>query len=276
MAKDPAFLFYSSDFLTGVIDMTMEERGQYITLMCLQHQKGRLSERTIRFCVGSVSDTVMSKFRRDENGLYFNDRLESEIEQRAAFTKSRRENGRKGGRPKGEKPLGFADDNQNETYIKPTQNLMEDENENEDEIENRGDIESENTSSRARKKIKHFKPDDKAYKAALYLDNHICKRFPSQKPSDEHRLQSWADAFDKCHRIDGQSWDDISSVLRFSQNDSFWQSNILSGSKFREKYLQLLAKMQAGGNSRSASSPSTTAMSDLQKLHEMFKEEENA
>jgi len=119
-SKDPAFLFYSSDFLTGVIDMTMEERGQYITLMCLQHQKGHLSEKTIRFCLGSVSVSVMDKFMQDENGLYFNKRLEEEIFKRKNFIDSRRKNGQKGGRPR--KPLGFA-----------TENLPENENENENE-----------------------------------------------------------------------------------------------------------------------------------------------
>ena len=47
--KDPAFVFYTGDFLTGVIDMTMEERGQYITLLCLQHQKGHFSKKTLDF-----------------------------------------------------------------------------------------------------------------------------------------------------------------------------------------------------------------------------------
>lgn len=37
--KDPAFLFYSSDFLSGTMLMTDEEIGQYIKLICLQHQK---------------------------------------------------------------------------------------------------------------------------------------------------------------------------------------------------------------------------------------------
>ena len=39
--KDPAFLFYSSDFLSGTMLMTDEEIGQYIKLLCLQHQKRR-------------------------------------------------------------------------------------------------------------------------------------------------------------------------------------------------------------------------------------------
>jgi hypothetical protein len=126
MAKDPAVLFYTSDFLSGVIDMDMDERGQYITLLCAQHQKGRLSEKTIRLLVGSVSVSVLAKFKRDENGLYFNERMEFEAIKRAQFTDSRRNNGEKGGRPR-----------------KPTQNLvdnhmpnhMENENENDNIIE---------------------------------------------------------------------------------------------------------------------------------------------
>ncbi len=122
MSKDPAFLFYSSDFLNGVSDLTMEERGQYITLLCLQHQKGSLSEKTIRLSVGSVSVDVMKKFVKDDDGNYYQERLKEEIQKRANFTESRRNNGFKGGRPKAnEKPNGY-----------PKHNLMEDVNENED------------------------------------------------------------------------------------------------------------------------------------------------
>jgi hypothetical protein len=106
MHKDPAFLFYPSDFLTGVTDLTMEERGQFITLLCLQHQKGSLSEKTIRLSVANVSDDVISKFKKDEEGNFFNERLKLEIEKRSAFVDSRRENGSKGGRPR--KPNGLA------------------------------------------------------------------------------------------------------------------------------------------------------------------------
>jgi uncharacterized protein YdaU (DUF1376 family) len=129
MAKDPAFLFYSSDFLNGVSDLTMEERGQYITLLCLQHQKDELTEKTIRLSLGSVSVDVLSKFVKNENGNYFNERLCDEIEKRKLFTESRRNNGAKGGRPKNKlKPNGLA-----------KKNLMEDVNENEDESLNKGE-----------------------------------------------------------------------------------------------------------------------------------------
>jgi|SRR5690606_1135846 uncharacterized protein YdaU (DUF1376 family) len=117
MAKDPAFLLYSQDFLIGCAEMTNEEIGQYFRILCYMHQKGRMPEKTIRLLVGSVSDTVRLKFKIDENGNWFNERLEEVIQERQKFVESRRINGSKGGRPK--------------KTNKPTVNHMEDENENE-------------------------------------------------------------------------------------------------------------------------------------------------
>lgn len=116
--KDPAFLFYSSDFLSGISDLTMEERGQYITMLCLQHQKGNLSEKTIRLNVGSVSVDVIAKFKKDSEGNFFNERLLFEIEKRNLFTESRRNNGLKGGRPKKEtKPLAKPKNNHMDNHM---------------------------------------------------------------------------------------------------------------------------------------------------------------
>ena len=125
--KDPAYLFYPSDFLTGCASLTMEERGQYITLLCLEHQLGRLSEKTIRLSVGSVSVDVLAKFKQDENGLLYNERLEIEIEKRSNFIDTRRTNGLKGGRPKAEnkKPNGLANGKPN---AKANEKLIENEN----------------------------------------------------------------------------------------------------------------------------------------------------
>lgn len=122
MAKDPAFLFYSQDFIVGTNTMNFEDRGKYITILAQMHQQGRLDEETISFLVGSVSVKLKSKFQIDKNGLWYNERLEEEMGKRAAFVDSRRENGKKGGRPK--KPNGKPNG-------KPSNNLHEDENENE-------------------------------------------------------------------------------------------------------------------------------------------------
>jgi len=91
--------------------MTMEERGQYITILAVMHQKGRLDEKTIRFLVGNISDNLRSKFTIGKDGLWSNERLEIEVGKRRAFVQSRRDNGSKGGRPKKKpnvKPSGLA------------------------------------------------------------------------------------------------------------------------------------------------------------------------
>lgn len=90
MSKDPAFLFYSSDFLTGVSDLTFEERGQYITLLCLQHQKGRLSRKVIDIAVPNAAADVLHKFSVDDKGLYFNWRLEEEADKRKKHSEKQR------------------------------------------------------------------------------------------------------------------------------------------------------------------------------------------
>lgn len=83
MSKDPAFLFYSSDFLTGVADLNMEERGQFITMLCLQHQKGHITEKMMRLqCGGIPSDDVLAKFDKNDNGDLVNKRIELEREKR--------------------------------------------------------------------------------------------------------------------------------------------------------------------------------------------------
>ena len=92
MSKDPAFLFYSSDFLTGTALMTDEQIGKYIKLLCYQHQKGHLTERDmLKICLTHDED-ILSKFEKDENGLYYNARLQQEVEKRKAYSESRRQN----------------------------------------------------------------------------------------------------------------------------------------------------------------------------------------
>lgn len=92
MSKDPAILFYSSDFLTGTRFMTFEQIGKYITLLCLQHQQGHLSYDDILQICGTHDDKIIKKFTADENGFYYNERLDKEIDKRKAYSESRRNN----------------------------------------------------------------------------------------------------------------------------------------------------------------------------------------
>lgn len=92
MAKDPAFLFYPNDYIGGTMGMTFEEKGAYIELLMLQFNRGHMTTHMIAQTVGQIWDTIQDKFKIDENGLYYNVRLEQEQYKRKAYSESRRNN----------------------------------------------------------------------------------------------------------------------------------------------------------------------------------------
>jgi uncharacterized protein YdaU (DUF1376 family) len=61
---------------------------------------------------------------------------------------------------------------------------------------------------------------------------------------------AWAQEFDRMLRIDGREPERLRAVLLWSQEDSFWNKNILSASKFRKQFDQLEMKMMDGGKNR--------------------------
>jgi len=91
MAKDPAVLLYTSDFLSGTFTMTDEQVGRYIRLLCLQHQKGKLSEKDMQSICRGYDAEVYEKFELVD-GYYINKRMYEEAEKRSKFTESRRKN----------------------------------------------------------------------------------------------------------------------------------------------------------------------------------------
>lgn len=93
--SDPAFLFYPNDYLGGTMGMTFEEKGAYIELLMMQFNLGHLQEGKILKMLGSSSElweSIKLKFVIDENGLYYNKRLESEQIKRRKYSESRRNN----------------------------------------------------------------------------------------------------------------------------------------------------------------------------------------
>lgn len=48
MAKDPAFLMYSKDWIEGTAELSVSAKGVYIDLLCYQHQKGNLPTDSIK------------------------------------------------------------------------------------------------------------------------------------------------------------------------------------------------------------------------------------
>ena len=121
--KDPAFLFYTADFYAGISDLTMEERGQYITLLCLQHLKGHLSKKNMQIAVGAVSADVLKKFIKDQDGLYYNERLEIEVNKRKKYSETLSANAKSGWEKRNANANAIA-------YANAEQTHMQSENEN--------------------------------------------------------------------------------------------------------------------------------------------------
>ena len=103
----------------------------------------------------------------------------------------------------------------------------------------------ENIQTKKKDKEKFLLPQE-ALKLTQLLIDLIAENIPNARVPTEARLNEWAAEADRLHRIDGQSWDEIEKVLRWSQRDSFWKQNILSMGKLRQKWNQLQAKMNGG------------------------------
>lgn len=118
MAKDPAFLFYSADFMIGTALFTHEQRGKYVTLLCYQHQLGHLAEQEIIDVCGSRDEKIFSKFVKDSEGKFYNTRLEEEKEKRQSFCQSRRDNASTSKASAKHKPKLMENDNEVKDLIK--------------------------------------------------------------------------------------------------------------------------------------------------------------
>lgn len=96
MAKDPAFLFYPNDWLGGTLGMTLEQKGAYIELLMLQFNRGHMTKDMIAHVLGQeggrIFGQIENKFQVDENGNYYNARLEEEQTKRKLFVASRKNN----------------------------------------------------------------------------------------------------------------------------------------------------------------------------------------
>lgn len=89
--KTPCFNFFSSDFLVETLMMNYEEKGRYIQLLCILHTQGHLSWRDTAEIIGSEGK-IWALLEKDEQGFYFSERLQYEIDKREAYRKSRQEN----------------------------------------------------------------------------------------------------------------------------------------------------------------------------------------
>ncbi len=297
LRDQPYLPLYVQDFLTDekLAECSAQSTGVYIRLMCLMHKSGQYGcillkqkdkqndsniqnfavklARHMPYTVAVIADALEELL--EEGVIQIGDDMLSQkrMVKDAELSNTRSVAGKKSkkaAQKSGSEEFAgeFADDFAEAKSQANPENEIEYENESENDTESEG--ETEEVSTPAKKQKKQFPQDSYAYMLSAYLASRIVQRCPTVKPPDEKTLQRWADAFDKCNRIDGHDWGEIKYVLKFSQDDTFWQANILSGQKFREKYVQLLSKMQQAGHK----SPNSEAMGALARLHQQFAEED--
>ena len=133
MAKDPAFLFYSSDFLTGTMFMTNEQVGIYIKLLCCQHQHGGFILKHDFENMVAGHEILRKKFIETKDAFY-NERLATEMNLRKEKSKNKSEAKKRYWEQKNT-TVQKNDTTVLKVYQKNIQ--TEDENINENEIENK-------------------------------------------------------------------------------------------------------------------------------------------
>ena len=78
------------------------------------------------------------------------------------------------------------------------------------------------------------------------LFNWIKKNYPDIDHDEKHKSK-WAEDIDKINRIDNKSWEDITKVMDWSQQDDFWRKNIQSGSTLRKQFKKLQVSIAEEG-----------------------------
>lgn len=98
-------------------------------------------------------------------------------------------------------------------------------------------------------KPKYPEPPAEALALADQLAEHIRQRQPSRKELRldiwPHTRAQWANAFRLANKQDGRTWDQLRAMVEKTQRDSFWQKNILSASKLRDKFDDLEMRLGA-------------------------------
>lgn len=96
-------------------------------------------------------------------------------------------------------------------------------------------------------------PPQEALDAAQRLMVRILQNQPGcshARAGEKRQMETvtrWADAMRLLNERDHRSWEEISDMIDWCQQDNFWKSNILSADKLREKWDQLEAKRNRQG-----------------------------
>jgi len=115
-------------------------------------------------------------------------------------------------------------------------------------------INADNADITTQSKVKESKVKDSnlpEVKMTHYMIKKILESYPSAKvPVNDNQLYKWVQAFDRLMRIDGKTVEEVYRVMEWVYQDDFWNVNIRSPEKLREKwdtlYLQMTRKQRDG------------------------------
>ena len=218
MSKRKSFLIYI-DSLPVLDDLTDEQAGKLFKAISSYHKGEDLELDSLTKIAFSP---FKSQFIRDD-------------EKYQKIVERNKNNGLKGGRPKTEdnpeKPSGL-----NGNPVNPK----------------KADSDSDSDSDSDIKPIVEAKPqrskfsfNDNQMRFSEAVYNKVKLVTPKMKNPN---LESWANSARLLNETDGIDLNEAWKVFCWANADNFWSTNILSLSKFREKYATLEAKMKAGPN----------------------------
>lgn len=88
--------------------------------------------------------------------------------------------------------------------------------------------------------------DASVYEAANLLAN-LIEQNGSRRPEVSDK---WLQDIERINRIDQRSWDEITWMINWCQNDEFWRANILSPGKLRKQFDRMRLTAQRNGSSK--------------------------
>jgi uncharacterized protein YdaU (DUF1376 family) len=240
---------YIGDYLAGTSRLTTELHGAYLLLIMDYWMNGPLpdNDQVLASIAKMTPDAwsnaraMLEQFFSIDQGCWKHGRIEQELnaaqeKKRAAKEKAEKAAAaRWGNAPK--KGKGESED----AASNATSNPQEQHEECPSPSPSPSQVEP-NGSKRASAKKPPPKFSDDDLKTAEYFHASILKVQPDYKKPN---LEKWADTVRLMREQDSRTLSDICAVWAFARKDTFWQANILSPTKLREKFDQLKAKMRA-------------------------------
>lgn len=186
-----------------------------------------------------IAESILSEFFVETEKGFIHNRCEALLKEYRKTSKKNKANGAKGGRPK-------KDTGSSVSQVEPTGLIME----TQVEPKHNPNQELLTTNHKPLTTIKKTTPDKPKYEDcdlefAYKAFEEIQKVNPSHKKPN---LQAWASDARKMREIDKRDLNEMAQVWMWIRQDSFWSANVLSISKFREKYDQLKMKMNEGAS----------------------------